>query len=77
MPEFAIALIEGLEQKGRCYATLLQLIATRSMSKRLAHLLLTLANIKGKTDITREIQEYFKKNGYDFKVDEEEDDDDW
>ena len=50
MPELAIALIEGLEQKGRCYATLLQLIATRSMSKRLAHLLLTLANIKGKTD---------------------------
>ena len=30
-------------------------------------------NITGKTDITREIQEYFKKNGYDFEVDEEDD----
>jgi N-acetyl-anhydromuramyl-L-alanine amidase AmpD len=34
-------------------------------------------SIKGKKDITREIQEYFKKNGYDFDDDEEEDDEDW
>lgn len=35
-------------------------------------------SIKGKTDITKEIQAYFKKNGYDFELDEDEDeDDDW
>jgi aminopeptidase-like protein len=32
-------------------------------------------SIKGKTDITNEIQAYFKKNGYDFETDEDEDDD--
>jgi len=32
-------------------------------------------SIKGKTDITKEIQEYFKKNGYNFEIDEDEDDD--
>ena len=32
-------------------------------------------SIKGKTDITNEIQAYFKKNGYDFDTDEDEDDD--
>ena len=31
-------------------------------------------SIKGKTDITKEIQDYFKENGYDFEVDEDEDD---
>jgi len=35
-------------------------------------------SIKGKTDITKEIQEYFKKNGYNFEIDEDEnEDDDW
>lgn len=48
IPDLAIGLIEGLEQKGKCYAALLQLVATRSMSKRLAHLLLTLASQEGK-----------------------------
>ena len=50
VPELAISLIEGLEQKGKCYAALLQLVATRSMKKRLAHLLLTLADHNGKRD---------------------------
>ena len=50
IPDLAVSLIEGLEQKGKCYAALLQLIATRSMSKRLAHLLLTLADHDGKRD---------------------------
>ena len=48
MPDLAVSLIEGLEQKGKCYAALLQLVATRSMKKRLAHLLLTLADHDGK-----------------------------
>ena len=50
IPDLAVSLIEGLEQKGQCYAALLQLVATRSMSKRLAHLLLTLADHDGKKD---------------------------
>ena len=32
-------------------------------------------SISGKTDITTEIQNYFKKNGYNFEIDEDEDDD--
>jgi hypothetical protein len=34
-------------------------------------------SIKGKTDITNEIQQYFKKNGYEFEFDEEDEDEDW
>ena len=35
-------------------------------------------SILGKTDITTEIQNYFKKNGYNFEIDEDEDEDeDW
>lgn len=33
-------------------------------------------NIKGKSDISKEVKAYFKENGYDFGGDEEEDDDD-
>ena len=33
-------------------------------------------SIRGKVDISSEIESYFKKNGYDFE-EEEEDDDDW
>jgi CRP-like cAMP-binding protein len=47
MPDLAVSLIEGLEKKGKCYAALLQLVGTRSMKKRLAHLLLTLADHAG------------------------------
>ena len=32
-------------------------------------------SISGKTDITTEIQDYFKKNGYNFEIDDEEDED--
>ena len=48
IPDLAVSLIEGLEQKGKCYAALRQLVATRSMSKRLAHMLLTLTDHDGK-----------------------------
>jgi len=34
-------------------------------------------SIKGKTDITNEIQQYFEKNGYEFEFDEEDEDEDW
>ena len=33
-------------------------------------------SIRGKVDISSEIENYFKKNGYDFE-EEEDDDDDW
>lgn len=47
IPGLAIGLIEGLVHKGKCYAALLQLVGTRPMCKRLAHLLLTLAGDHG------------------------------
>ena len=34
-------------------------------------------SIHGKTDISQEIQNYFKKNGYEFDDEDEEDEDDW
>ena len=34
-------------------------------------------SIKGKIDISSEIENYFKNNGYDFEEEEEEEDDDW
>lgn len=43
IPELAHALIEGLVHKGRCYCALLQLLATKSMRRRLALLLQLLA----------------------------------
>ena len=33
--------------------------------------------IPGKIDITKEIQNYFKKNGYDFEDEDEDEDEDW
>ena len=44
MPNLAIGVIEGLVYKGKLYTALLQIMATRSIAKRLAHLLLTLAD---------------------------------
>ncbi len=43
MPHLATGLIEALVHKGKCYSALLQLLGTRSVSNRLAHLILTLA----------------------------------
>jgi CRP/FNR family transcriptional regulator, cyclic AMP receptor protein len=39
MPQLALAIIEGLSFKGRCYSTLAQMLGTRSVTERLAHLL--------------------------------------
>lgn len=47
VPDLAIGLIEGLVHKGKCYSALLQLLATTSMSKRLARLLTVLADRHG------------------------------
>jgi CRP/FNR family cyclic AMP-dependent transcriptional regulator len=43
IPALAIGLIEALVYKGKCYSALLQLLGTRSVTKRLAHLICTLA----------------------------------
>ncbi len=43
LPTFSIALVEGLVYKGRCLSAALQMLGTRSMTSRLAQLLLTLA----------------------------------
>ena len=34
-------------------------------------------SIKGKTDISELVRDYFKENGYDFQEEEDDDDDDW
>lgn len=43
IPALAIGLIEALVYKGKCYSALLQLLGTRSVTKRPAHLICTLA----------------------------------
>lgn len=50
IPDLAVALIDGLVHKGKCYSALLQLIGTRQMRSRLAHLLLTLVERHGVED---------------------------
>jgi CRP/FNR family transcriptional regulator, cyclic AMP receptor protein len=47
MPNLAIGLIEGLAFKGKCYSTLAQMLGTRSITERLAYLLLQLVDLYG------------------------------
>jgi CRP/FNR family transcriptional regulator, cyclic AMP receptor protein len=47
IPGLAIGLIEGLTFKGKCYSALAQMLGTRSVTERLAHLLLHLADTYG------------------------------
>ena len=47
IPNFAIGLVQGLAYKGKCYSSLLQMLGTRSVVERLAHLLLNLTTLKG------------------------------
>jgi CRP/FNR family transcriptional regulator, cyclic AMP receptor protein len=49
IPALAIGIIEGLSFKGKCYSALAQILGTRSVSERLAHLLLQLAEIYGQS----------------------------
>jgi CRP/FNR family transcriptional regulator, cyclic AMP receptor protein len=39
IPNLAVGIIEGLAFKGRCYSALAQMLGTRSVTERLAHLL--------------------------------------
>ena len=50
MPSLAIGLIEGLTFKGKCYSALAQMLGTRSITERLAHLLLHLTELYGVAD---------------------------
>ena len=47
IPNLAIGLIEGLTFKGKCYSALAQMLGTRSITQRLAHLLLHLMSLYG------------------------------
>ncbi len=47
IPALAVGVIEGLTFKGRCYSTLAQMLGTRSITERLAHLLLHLSDLYG------------------------------
>jgi len=50
IPSLAIGLIEGLAFKGKCYSALAQMLGTRSITERLAHLLLHLLDLYGVDD---------------------------
>lgn len=52
-PSIALALIEGLVAKGKCYSALVQMLGTRSVTERLAQLLLILAEVDGRRDGSR------------------------
>ncbi|CAN7453887.1 Crp/Fnr family transcriptional regulator [Bradyrhizobium sp. LjRoot220] len=47
VPDLAIEIIEALSFKARCYSSLAQMLGTRSLSQRLAQVLLHLANTYG------------------------------
>jgi CRP-like cAMP-binding protein len=53
LPSFAVCLIEGLVAKGKCYSALAQMLGTRSVVERLAHLLVILAENHGRRDGNR------------------------
>ena len=47
IPSLALGVIEGLSFKGKCYSALAQMLGTRSITERLAHLLLHLSDLYG------------------------------
>ena len=47
MPSFALALIDGLIAKGKCYSSMAQMLGTRSVIERLAQYLLNLSELYG------------------------------
>ena len=50
MPNFALALIDGLVAKGKCYSSTAQMLGTRSVIERLAQYLLNLSKLYGVPD---------------------------
>ncbi|WP_286192790.1 Crp/Fnr family transcriptional regulator [Stappia sp. BW2] len=53
MPSFAICIINGLVAKGKCYSALVQMLGTRSVTERLAQLLIILADTHGRSEGNR------------------------
>lgn len=53
MPNFALGLIEGLVAKGKCYSALVQMLGTRSVTERLAQLLIIFADTSGRPEGNR------------------------
>lgn len=53
LPAFAVCVIEGLVAKGKCYSALVQMLGTRSVTERLAQLLLIMAELHGRADGSR------------------------
>lgn len=53
MPRFAICLIEGLVAKGKCYSALVQMLGTRSVTERLAQLLIIFADTSARREGNR------------------------
>ncbi|TYC53915.1 Crp/Fnr family transcriptional regulator [Rhodobacterales bacterium] len=53
MPSFAVCLINGLVAKGKCYSALVQMLGTRSVTERLAQLLIILADTHGRPEGNR------------------------
>lgn len=52
IPNFALALIDGLVAKGKCYSSMAQMLGTRSVIERLAQYLLNLSELYGEPDGT-------------------------
>jgi len=50
VPSFALAMIDGLIAKGKCYSSMAQMLGTRSVIERLAQYLLNLAELYGIAD---------------------------
>ncbi|MGM4992293.1 Crp/Fnr family transcriptional regulator [Tardiphaga sp. 841_E9_N1_2] len=50
MPTFALALIDGLVAKGKCYSSMAQMLGTRSVIERLAQYILNLSELYGVAD---------------------------
>ncbi|MGB3247219.1 MAG: Crp/Fnr family transcriptional regulator [Sulfitobacter sp.] len=48
VPDVAVAVINGLVNKGKCYSALIQMLGTRTVSERLRQLLLILAETYGR-----------------------------
>ena len=47
IPNFALALIDGLVAKGKCYSSMAQMLGTRSVIERLAQYILNLSKLYG------------------------------
>src|SRR5512143_2103532 len=47
IPALALNLVEALVDKGRCYSAVIRMLGTRSVTGRLAHLLLTIGSFDG------------------------------